>query len=294
MSFQERALTFGCGDARLVAVISSPQRPSRRGVLVIVGGPQYRAGSHRQFTVLCRALAGQGIPAMRFDYRGMGDAEGDMQTFEDVRPDIRAAIDRFCIELPEMSEIVLWGLCDAASAALLYADSDPRVRGMVLVNPWVRTEAGLAQTRLRHYYLARIADREFWRRVAHGEFAIAAAARSFAQTLSAAFGPGNRVRAVQGGVAAASNTPGAVGATLPERMARGLSRFKGEALLVLSGKDLTAQEFRGVVRASGQWRKLLSGNRVRRNELAAADHTFSRREWRDQVIGWTASWIKSW
>jgi hypothetical protein len=29
-------------------------------------------------------------------------------------------------------------------------------------------------------------------------------------------------------------------------------------------------------------------------DLPEADHTFSRREWRDQIVGWTASWAKSW
>src|SRR5690349_24048098 len=56
-----------------------------RGVLLVVGGPQYRVGSHRQFALLCRRLAGRGVPALRFDYRGMGDADGAARTFESVR-----------------------------------------------------------------------------------------------------------------------------------------------------------------------------------------------------------------
>lgn len=90
------------------------------GVLIIVGGPQYRVGSHRQFVLLSRRLAGEGYPAMRFDYRGMGDAGGAMRSFEDVRADIGAAIEAFQRAVPSLRRIVLWGLCDAASAALLY------------------------------------------------------------------------------------------------------------------------------------------------------------------------------
>ena len=45
MSFVERALAFSCDGARLIAIVSLPQQPLRRGVLVVVGGPQYRAGS---------------------------------------------------------------------------------------------------------------------------------------------------------------------------------------------------------------------------------------------------------
>ena len=28
--------------------------------------------------------------------------------------------------------------------------------------------------------------------------------------------------------------------------------------------------------------------------IAGADHTFSRRVWRDQVASWTAAWVRSW
>ena len=42
-------------------------------VLVVVGGPQVRAGSHRHFVQLARHLATHGHAVMRFDVRGMGD-----------------------------------------------------------------------------------------------------------------------------------------------------------------------------------------------------------------------------
>jgi uncharacterized protein len=294
MSFAERAVAFSCEGARLIAIVSLPKRPLRRGVIVVVGGPQYRAGSHRQFTLLCRALAEQGIAAMRFDYRGMGDAEGDVRTFEGVQMDIRAAIDQFSMQVPELTEVVIWGLCDAASAALFYAHADPRVSGVVLVNPWVRTSTGIAKARLKHYYWSRFTNKEFWRKVAHGEFALAAAARSFAGTLFAALGSPRQGAQAEGGPAVSSHPGSDAAASLPERMADGLSRFKGEVLLILSGQDLTAQEFNALVRASGRWGKLLSAGRVQRRDLPEADHTFSRREWRDQVIAWTIAWVRSW
>ncbi len=80
--------------------------------------------------------------------------------------------------------------------------------------------------------------------------------------------------------------------TLPERMEHALGRFRGRVLLILSGKDLTAEEFRGVASRSERWTRLLSDARVTRRELAEANHTFSRREWRDQVARWTAEWVK--
>lgn len=54
------------------------------GLLMVVGGPQYRVGSHRQFVLLARDLAAAGIPVFPFDYRGMGDSTGQARDFEGI------------------------------------------------------------------------------------------------------------------------------------------------------------------------------------------------------------------
>src|SRR5688500_5345431 len=83
----ERVLAFECDGERLLGILSASQQPAKRGVLIVVGGPQYRAGSHRQFTLLARHLAEHGVPTLRFDYRGMGDSGGDVRGFEHVGAD---------------------------------------------------------------------------------------------------------------------------------------------------------------------------------------------------------------
>ncbi len=252
-----------------------PAQPHQRGVLIVVGGPQYRAGSHRQFTLLARSLAAQGIAAMRFDYRGMGDSEGAMRSFDSVEEDLCAAIDAFMAQVPQLREVVLWGLCDAASAASLYAAGDRRVSGLALLNPWVRTDSGAAKATLKHYYGARLLDKHFWRKLFSGRFDIKASLGSFAGLLGSA-----RQAAPDG--------------ALPDRMHAQLGRFKGKMLVMLSGADLTAQEFDGLPKASPKWRQLMAAPRVTRKTLPRADHTCSRREWKDQVAEWTGEWVRSW
>ena len=282
-ALDERALSFDCGGERLYGILSLPAAPhpgSRRGVLVVVGGPQYRAGSHRQFTLLARSLATDGIAVMRFDYRGMGDSCGQARPFDSIEDDLRAAIDAFLAASPGLDEVVLWGLCDAASAIGMYAARDPRVAGLVLLNPWVRTEDGLARATLRHYYRARLRDPAFWRQLALGRFNWRA---SFSSLLTLTR------RATR---TTATAAPALM--SLPERMHAGLADFKGRVLLVVAGADLTAREFCDLAAASAHWQRVLAPPRVTRRQIEHADHTFSRREWRDQVARWTADWLRSW
>ncbi len=282
----ERALAFPCHGAWLYGILSLPavsSTPLQRGVLIVVGGPQYRAGSHRQFTLLARDLAAAGIPSLRFDYRGMGDSEGDLQDFENVDADLRAALDRFFAEVPGLNEVVLWGLCDGASAAAMYAPQDARVAGLVLLNPWVRTEEGAARATIRHYYKDRLFDARLWKKVTSGQFDMKASVRSLWDNVGKAFGPSRGT-----GPAAGASAP------LPERMQGALTRFTGRVLVVLSGADLTAQEFAGLSSRPGAWQRLLDSSRFTCQQIDKADHTFSRRPWQDQVSHWTRDWLRSW
>lgn len=288
MSCVEQVLSFACAESAMVGILSLPKYDARRGVLIVVGGPQYRAGSHRQFTLLARDLADSGLAAMRFDYRGMGDSDGQVRSFDEVDDDLRAAIDAFFVAVPTLESVVLWGLCDGACAALFYAPSDVRVSGLVLLNPWVHTEAGAARTRLKHYYVSRLMQKEFWQKLLRGRFDGVAAARSLIQTLQTIFEGKAASQAVDTATCATEK------ATLPERMRQGFRDFGGKVLIVIAGHDLTAKQFCEVVAGTREWRALMRLPRVTRYDLPGADHTFSRRVWRDQVAVWTVKWVASW
>jgi len=282
--FEEHGVVFDCEGEGLLGIVAHPEGALRRGVLIVVGGPQYRAGSHRQFVLLARYLAESSVPNMRFDYRGMGDSTGAVRDFERIQADIRAAVDHFFQAVPEMEEVILWGLCDAASAAASYAATDSRVSGVVLLNPWVRTEAGQAKAVLKHYYLQRAMDLAFWKKAFSGNFDVKASLASFARNL---------------GQAAHANRPPPPGPhanahereSLPDRMRAALERFDGRILFILSGNDLTAKEFLDVVAADSRWSHLLADSRVERIDVREANHTFSSRAWRDLVAESTRAWI---
>jgi len=280
----ETALTFPCRDQQLVGIIHHPEIEGKTGVLIIVGGPQYRVGSHRQFVLLARHLANAGITVMRFDVGGMGDSQGQPRDFLQIDADIRAAIDAFMANCPAIQQVVLWGLCDAASATLFYGYQDSRVKGLVLLNPWVFTQQGAAKTYLKHYYLQRLVSKDFWRKVLSLKLDYRASLLSLMGLLQQA----------AGGAAKKSTAVAKVDANLPlpARMRQCLSQFNQPVLLILSGRDLTADEFKEVVKADLEWQTLLAKPSLSRQDLPEADHTFAAAAWREQVAEWTAAWVK--
>lgn len=282
MSDAERAVTFECAGETLVGVLALPDAPKGIGVLVIVGGPQYRAGSHRQFVLLARSLAAAGFASLRFDHRGAGDSSGAMRSFADIDDDIAAAIDVLCSACAPLDRVVLWGLCDAASAALIYygARRDPRVAGFVLVNPWIRSETTLARAQVKHYYAQRVLDRAFWNKLVRGELDAASSLKAF-------------VRALVRGAAGATHERRFAETTFQQRMAHGLARFAGPVLLVLSGRDLTAKEFLEHAGREPEWSALIRRSTISRRDLPDADHTCSSARGRGDVERLTIDWLEA-
>lgn len=274
----EEPLHLDCRGEALLGVLHRSRADADTAVLVIVGGPQYRAGSHRQFVLLARRLATAGHPVLRFDVRGMGDSGGAMRGFEHTGEDIRCAIDRLQQRLPAVRRVVLWGLCDGASAALLYCDAtgDARVHGVCVLNPWVRSPATEARTLLKHYYAARVLQPDFWRKLLGGRVA-SSALDELLQKVKAANGP----RAAAAGP----------GPSFQQRMARGWQALDGRVLLILSGEDHTAREFLECAAGDAAWHANLRHPRLVRHELRDADHTFSDPAASRAVEALTLDWL---
>lgn len=256
----ETPLIFDCAGERLVGILHRPERPRATAVAIVVGGPQYRVGAHRSFLRLARALATGGHAVLRFDCRGMGDSEGAHPGFTGSGPDIAAAVATLLDAVPEARRVVLFGLCDGATAAALHAGRDPRIAGLVLLNPWVRNEQGYEAVLLRHYYTRRLFERDFWRRLFAGRVAMTDFPALLARVLGRRLGRGRN-----------KDAP----ATLARRMADALAAFKGRVLLLSSEQDLTAREFEDAMAALPDWPALLARPDMRRVRLPGADHSLS-------------------
>jgi exosortase A-associated hydrolase 1 len=280
---KREALTLECHGATLVGVLERPAGPADTGVLIVVGGPQYRVGSHRQFLSLARRLAGSGIAVLRFDHRGIGDSEGEARPFYTLNDDIRVALDGFIRHCPTVKRFVIWGLCDGAAAALLYANTDPRVAGLILLNPWLDSPEAQARSLITHYYRRRLFSTTFWTSLFRGEVKLRDTLRELGANFFLLLG---------GSVRPGADGPAdSQGPLLVESLAAALAAFPGEVLVFLSGADLTAATFEAAVKRSPVWQAAMNSSRVSKRRIADADHTFSRADWSQTVELGTLDWI---
>lgn len=255
----EMVVIIGPPGAELVGVLARPADPAAAkplGVVIVVGGPQTRVGSHRQFVLMARALAAAGHPCLRFDYTGMGDSPGPRPDFEHAGPDLRRACDALATQAG-CAKLALWGLCDGATAALFYAPGDERVAAVIAANPWARSDATRSAALVSEHYGSRLRSAEFWKKLLTGRIDVFGAAREALGHLRRA-----------GGRRAATG-PDTESQDLPARLARALKARSQMVRLQLSGRDLTAAEFDIAMRQANA----LDGLSVLR--LPDADHTFS-------------------
>lgn len=279
---EESVVTIGPPAAELIAVLARPADPTQTrpvGVVIVVGGPQTRVGSHRQFTIMARALAAAGHACLRFDYTGMGDSPGPRPDFEKAGPDIGRACDALLAQVPGCQRIALWGLCDGATAAIFYAQKDPRIAAVIAANPWARSEATRAQAIVSEHYGSRLRSAEFWKKLFTGKVDVLATARE-------AIGHVLKARAAGDPKVAGKEE------SLPARLAAALSAPQSRVHLQLSGQDLTAAEFEIAMQAARVVKVQPGSDMAFR--LPQADHTFSEPgAWREVILDTLSTVSKS-
>jgi len=183
-------------DKRLVGVTTEPaphRRDASLGVVFLNAGMVHHVGPNRLYVSLARRLADRGIPSVRFDFSGIGDspsrrrAAGDehrtTETFQQVI-ETRAVLDGIA-ERWNVERFLLAGICGGGAWALGTALVDPRVVGIVPINPFY--EAGDEQEQrkadrgqARFYLASAVRDPRRWRRFLSGKSPYRKIARSLA------------------------------------------------------------------------------------------------------------------
>ena len=152
----------------LLEAVTQDEQAMLAAALEIAGSPDVGRdageliGAHRGMTTLAGEIAALGHPVFRFDRRGIGDSEGMNGGFLSCGPDIDAAIAAFRAHCPQLTRIIAFGNCDAASALVLNGPTG--LSGLVLANPWVieRINELPTQAAIRVRYGERLSDPKAW------------------------------------------------------------------------------------------------------------------------------------
>ncbi|HEY4221429.1 MAG TPA: alpha/beta hydrolase, partial [Myxococcota bacterium] len=145
----ERTVLFG-REHNLVATLTEPSSSSAaastaaRYALVLTNvGIMPRCGPYRMNVEIARRFAALGVPSIRFDQGGLGDSarSADPLPHHQQRvAETRAALDE-AQRAFGVDKFVMLGVCAGADIAYLTAPEEPRLRGLVMFDPYLYPNA---------------------------------------------------------------------------------------------------------------------------------------------------------
>lgn len=215
--------TFGCGSLTLAGTLDTA--PGRTGLLIVSGGNEIRSGAFGGQARIAARIAAAGFPVLRFDRRGIGDSEGENRGFRHSAKDIACAIDAFRAMAPQLSRVIAFGNCDAASALMLAGGAG--ADGLVLSNPWTIEQADAPEgstpppAAVRARYLEKLTNPREVMRLLGGGVDLRKLARGMVHALK----------------------PPPPPSSLAQEMAAGLAQYSGAVRILLATADRTAQVF---------------------------------------------------
>ncbi len=172
--FRERFVLVQDPDGDLFGVATDPLGPAAPVRVGFLGGTGHRIGPNRMWVEAARRWAARGVPSVRLDFAGIGDAGGEPppdvpSLYRDVYVgQLRRALDR--VSAPEDRVTVPVALCAAAYWAVQTSLSDERRVVPFMVNPGMLSwDADEHQANMRRHYRKLLFKPETWRRLLRGE-----------------------------------------------------------------------------------------------------------------------------
>ena len=275
----------------IFGVLTTPTgaKPGRPLFILANAGSVHHVGPNRLYVELSRQLARHGFPSFRFDLRNLGDsARGSPAEENHPYPvtaidDVEAAL-RWLTQLRGFNAVVVGGLCSGAHTAFhVGAAVDlPSLQAALLLNPltffWtpgMSLEIPSAHRTVRDakYYAQSVRNPGKWLKLVKGQADLGYIIKFVIQRTT------SLVRRFW------SDSLELVGVRSSGRLASDLSRYgmRGRAVDFVFSRDDPGFE---LLNSGGRW----VAGRLRRRGLSTvqfiegADHTFSRKAWRDDVI----------
>jgi len=212
-------LTFDCQGTLCAATLDTG--PLATGLLYVSGGNEIRSGAFSGQARMAARIARAGFPVFRFDRRGVGDSDGENRGFRHAGRDIAAALSAFHAMAPNVTRVIAFGNCDAASALMLAGGAG--CDGLVLSNPWTieGDDSVPPPAAVRARYASKLKNPREVVRLLIGGVNLAKLARGVGRAMRPAPAP----------------------TSLAQDMAAGLAAFPGPVRILLASADRTAQAF---------------------------------------------------
>jgi hypothetical protein len=129
----ESRITFPCGDLKLEGLLTLPEREAPGAAVVCHPHPMYGGSMHNNVVeAVLEALWRRQLATLRFNFRGVGDSEGEYDGGEGELDDVREAV-AFLAGKAGVKSVLLAGYSFGASVSLRAGLTDPAVDRLVLV-----------------------------------------------------------------------------------------------------------------------------------------------------------------
>lgn len=133
---RERQIQFTSQDQKVYGMLHLPEGEGPFPAITLLHGfTGTRVESHRLFVKAARAIAAEGLAALRFDFRGSGESEGEFvdMTLQGEVADARRAFD-FLVQQSEIDtgRLGLLGLSLGGVVGICLAGEDPRLKALAL------------------------------------------------------------------------------------------------------------------------------------------------------------------
>ena len=279
----EKAVSFQNQGCTLHAMLHVPDDfrggPGSVGVVFLHGWSGNRRGPHDILVAAARRYCDAGFPCFRFDFRGRGDSEGDMDEADlaTMISDTEVAVRRLC-EGSNLSAVVLVGICSGGEVAIGAAPLCSTVKAMIL---WSVPTVGVDRARARR--AKRLANLGQY---ATKLFRISTWQKAFTGGLNLPM-----IKQALSGRGGAGETPEDGDKARPEMDIPWLRRFlsfRGPIQFVYGTGDPTATE------AVSHYTKLSARGKVAADFhlIEGANHSFYSLPWKAELIDVSLGWLQ--
>jgi len=142
----ESRITFPCGDLKLEGLLRLPEGEAPGAAVVCHPHPLYGGSMYNNVVeAVLETFWRRQFATLRFNFRGVGDSEGEYDGGEGELDDVREAV-AFVAGKAAVKSVTLAGYSFGASVSLRAGLTDPAVNGLVLVALPLALMAGLSDS----------------------------------------------------------------------------------------------------------------------------------------------------